>query len=252
MAAKKKDAAAELEPGTAPLSQGTLTSRAYRELLRRILTLELAPGTNFSESEIAGELGLSKTPVREALVMLIIMRFVSVQRRSGYVVAPLTLREARDLFAVKMALEPEVAALAAEQSVSSGRLEQMREMAAAARTAAGDVDTMLSANARFHIAIAGATHNHHLVRAIDGPTYHTQRLYRLIVQLTGRPEEAAQGAAHGHEDLLEAVAAGRTNEARELARDGLHRAHKWTFEALMSADILQQTNLAAAGEGDAP
>lgn len=243
MATKKKQEAEEMEPpGASTISQGTLTSRAYRELLRRILNLELAPGTSFSESEIAGELGLSKTPVREALVMLILFRFVSVQRRSGYVVAPITLREARDLFAVKSALEPEVAALAAEQSVSSGRLEQMRELALAARTP-GDVDAMLNANARFHIAIAGATHNHHLLRAMEAPTYHTQRLYRLIVELTGRPEDAAQR----HDELLDAVAAGRTNEARELAREGLQRAHKWTFEALMSADILQQTNLAVAG-----
>ncbi len=242
-ALRSKLRAAPAEPLDA-VSAGTLTVRAYRELLRRILHLELAPGQTFSESEMAGELGLSKTPVREALVMLNLNRFVSVRSRSGYAVTAVTLRDARDLFAVRLPLEPEAAALAANDGVSAARLQNLREANAAARSSR-DPDEALSANARFHLHLAGATHNHHLLRALTAPTFHTQRLYRLIVELTGRPE----AALHDHDELLRAVVAGRPEQAREIAAEQLRVAHKWAFDALMSADVLQSTNLAAVDRG---
>ncbi|HEX9888905.1 MAG TPA: GntR family transcriptional regulator [Nitriliruptorales bacterium] len=223
-------------------SKGTLTSKAYRELLDRIMRLELAPGASFSESEMASELELSKTPVREALVMLMGHRFVTVQRRSGYVVTPITLREARDLFAVRQILEPAAAAMAADASLSAMRLESLRDLAAAAADPDADVDAVLRANSRFHHNLVGATHNHQLLRALQGVNLHTRRLYRLIVELHGRPDEIR----HDHTDLLEAVAAGRADVARQIVEQDLERSYKWAFDALMSADVLQSTNIGTA------
>ena len=243
MAKKQDTAAEEAEPVQ---SKGTLTSKAYSALLERVLRLELAPGASFSESEMAAELDLSKTPVREALVMLMGHRFVTVQRRSGYVVAPITLREARDLFAVRRLLEPGAAAMAAEASLSATRLEALRDLSAAAADPDNDVDDVLKANSRFHFQLLGATHNHHLLRALQGPTLHTRRLYRLIVELRGEPDEVR----HDHTDLLDAVAAGRSDIARNLVEQDLDRAYKWAFEALMSADVLQSTNIGTALNGE--
>jgi len=243
MAETTDTAAEEVEPVQ---SKGTLTSKAYAALLERIMRLELAPGASFSESEIAAELELSKTPVREALVMLMGNRFVTVQRRSGYVVAPLTLREARDLFALRRLLEPGAAAMAAEASLSAIRLENLRDLAASTADPGNDVDEVLKANSRFHFQVLGATHNHHLMRALQGPTLHTRRLYRLIVELRGEPDEIR----HDHTDLLDAVAAGRPDVARQLVEQDLDRAYKWAFDALMSADVLQSTNIGTAISGE--
>lgn len=227
-------------------SKGTLTSKAYSALLDRIMRLELAPGASFSESEMAAELELSKTPVREALVMLMGHRFVTVQRRSGYVVAPITLREARDLFAVRRLQEPGAAAMAAEASVSASRLESLRDLVAAVADPKNDVDQVLRAVYRFHLYLFGAAHNHHLSRALIGPLLHSRRLYRLIVELRGDPEDVRRD----HTDLLEAVAGGRADVARDLVEQELDRAYKWAFDALMSADVLQSTNIGTGINGE--
>jgi DNA-binding GntR family transcriptional regulator len=69
--------------------QGQLFSQAYTEIVGRIARLELAPGDTFAESALAARLQLSKTPVREALIVLREMGLVEAQAGSGYTVRPI-------------------------------------------------------------------------------------------------------------------------------------------------------------------
>src|SRR5262245_7100114 len=87
----------------------TLADEAYRELKRRIVMLELAPGSQFREADVASTLGLGKTPVREALLRLRLEGLVHVQSRSGYRVAPITLKSARSVCELRALLEGEAA-----------------------------------------------------------------------------------------------------------------------------------------------
>ena len=91
----------QVSPASALLvaDQATLThtEQAYETIKRRIIQLELPPGSQFTEGQLAAIGGTSKTPVREALVRLQRDGLVDALPRSGYRVAPVTLKDTRDL-----------------------------------------------------------------------------------------------------------------------------------------------------------
>jgi DNA-binding GntR family transcriptional regulator len=76
----------------------TRTEDAYLMIKRRIICLSMAPGTPFTEAQPGGELQFSKTPVREALGRLQRGGLVELTSRSRYRVAPVTLKDVRELF----------------------------------------------------------------------------------------------------------------------------------------------------------
>src|SRR5262249_37093509 len=92
----------------------SLTDRAYKVITTRLIELKMPPGVTFTEAALASDLGISKTPVREALGRLRLEGLVEVAARSGYRVTPVTLKDAHDLFAVRLILETEAASLAAK------------------------------------------------------------------------------------------------------------------------------------------
>src|SRR6478735_7144479 len=94
------------QTGTSP---ATLADRAYIEIKRRVVAVEIPPGASFSETDLAEALELGKTPVREALMRLRLEGLVQVQPRSGYRVTEVTLRDARDVCDLRALLEGEVA-----------------------------------------------------------------------------------------------------------------------------------------------
>ncbi|MET7301902.1 GntR family transcriptional regulator [Embleya sp. NPDC005575] len=109
-----------------------------REAIRgRILRLEMPPGTVFSEGDLATALGMGKTPVREALNLLIHESLVAVAPHSGYLVMPVTLRDIRELLELRLTVETLAARLAAGRRDAEG-LRGLDEAARAwRRTAMG-------------------------------------------------------------------------------------------------------------------
>ncbi len=101
-------------PGPYPaVMHGT---RIYEELKRCILTCELPPGTDLREQELAQRFEVSKSPVREALQHLVRDGRVTVMPRQGYRVSPISLSDARDMFAFRCALEVACIAEAAKNA----------------------------------------------------------------------------------------------------------------------------------------
>jgi DNA-binding GntR family transcriptional regulator len=92
----------------------SLTETAYAILRERIITGDLAPGTEVSEPELAEQLSVSKTPVREAMARLCVEGFMEAYPRRGYRVTPVTVKDMNDLFAIRGMLEGMAAALAAK------------------------------------------------------------------------------------------------------------------------------------------
>lgn len=88
------------DPTEVPLSDeddSTQASRAASEILRKVASLELAPGTSLTERELAELVGVAKAPVREALLRIRSYGVIQPKPGSGYVVTPITLRRARGL-----------------------------------------------------------------------------------------------------------------------------------------------------------
>ncbi|OPG02492.1 GntR family transcriptional regulator, partial [Streptomyces sp. GKU 895] len=133
---------------------GPLRDRVYEALLELITTRALQPGQHLVESELAGHLGVSRQPVREALQRLNTEGWVDLRPAQGAFVHEPTDEEADQLLTVRTLLEAEAARLAAVDADSAG-VAALRDILAEglAAVAADDVDAAVVLNARFHATI---------------------------------------------------------------------------------------------------
>ena len=133
---------------------GPLRDRVYEALLELITTRALQPGQHLVESELAGHLGVSRQPVREALQRLNTEGWVDLRPAQGAFVHEPTEAEADQLLTVRTLLEAEAARLAAAHAGSPG-IEVLRELCAEGEKAveADDVESAVALNALFHAKI---------------------------------------------------------------------------------------------------
>src|ERR671917_830545 len=87
------------------ISRANLNDRVYDTLKRRLVRRELGPGEKVSLHELAGELGVSRSPVHHALTRLVSEGLLTVKSRRGYYVSPLTESTVADGYDVRLALE---------------------------------------------------------------------------------------------------------------------------------------------------
>lgn len=181
--------------------------RVYRELKAAILSLELKPGEAIVESVVGERYGISRTPAREALSRLVDEGLVEVVPRKGYFVAEVTLQDVLESYHLRILLEPEAAAHAAQRAgveeVAALRTNMEQHMQRA--TTEG--------NREFHLLIAKASGN--------------QRLARLIGQLLDDVERVAMldpymlsPSGSGHDEHLVIIEALERQEP-EAARAGM-------------------------------
>ncbi|MGA4838654.1 GntR family transcriptional regulator [Streptomyces sp. G45] len=145
-----------LPQGTVPKLErpGPLRERVYEALLELITTRALRPGQHLVESELAGHLGVSRQPVREALQRLNTEGWVDLWPAQGAFVHEPTEEEADQLLTVRTLLETEAARLAAAGADAAGvaALEELCARGEAA-VADGDVDLVVATNAAFHAKV---------------------------------------------------------------------------------------------------
>ncbi|WP_439674185.1 GntR family transcriptional regulator [Embleya sp. MST-111070] len=108
---------------SSPARPKSRTAVAREVIRRRILRLEMPPGTVFSEGDLAAALDLGKTPVREALNLLTHESLVAVAPHSGYLVMPVTLRDVRELLELRVTVETLPARLAAARGEGTAGLD---------------------------------------------------------------------------------------------------------------------------------
>jgi DNA-binding GntR family transcriptional regulator len=184
---------------------GTVRARAAGELRDRILTGRLRPGDRLDLEQITREFGISRTPVREALLELSFEGLVEVTPRSGITVIGITPADAVDNFAILATLAGKGAELATTRCTPAQR-EELRELAAAVHGA----DDVVEANRLFHRAINRAarsprllTHLRQAVRVVPG------NFFELF------PEQEERSRVE-HATLLDAVDRGDGPAARAL------------------------------------
>lgn len=211
-----------------------LSDSAYTELRSRITTLQILPGSSFTEGQIAGNLGLSKTPVREALTRLRQDGFVVVDSGGGYRASEVTIRDTHDLFAMRVLLEGEAAGLAATQAVHLADLRTLEDLCASSYSPADttSVDRFLDANTRFHIMIGQVGGNQRLTHTLEIILVQMERLFRIGLLLSSRSEEIV----HEHSDLLRAIVAGDAEVARKVAVAQVRASQRMVIDALVSSD----------------
>ncbi len=129
----------------------TIAERIAADLRRRILGAEIAPGTPIRQGHIAADYGVSQAPVREALGLLAAEELVDYHPNRGVRVAALDPGVVAEISALRLALETELAGLAAGNFTAEDRVAA--EAALAAIADAGDAGDLLAGNDAFHTAI---------------------------------------------------------------------------------------------------
>ncbi|GAB7052840.1 GntR family transcriptional regulator [Catenuloplanes indicus] len=199
-----------------------LAEEVATALRARIMSGELRPGDRIRLEEVASQLGVSITPVREALLHLRGEDMVELEPRKGYVVAPLSRQDIRDVFQLQGDIAGELAARVAAR-VTDGQLAQLRLMdrALARSRKAGEIETL---EFDFHRAVNRITEARKLSWFL-----HTATRYTPARFYSADPGWRA-GMREDHEALLAAFAAHDPGAARTVMRrhfvDGADRLVK--------------------------
>ena len=206
--------------GLAPLaSEPSFTEKAYSALKDVITRMDLY-GTRedirLDERQLAADLGVSRTPVREALAQLEREGFVrSIPRRGIYVVRK-TRREVIELITAWAALEG-MAARLATQNASEPEIRALRQMFATFESGAeqANLDEYSEINIEFHQTIIRMSHNQVLIDMAENLFTHM----RMIRRKTIGEKDRAHRSIHDHMNIIEALEARQADRAEQLTRE---------------------------------
>lgn len=220
---------------TANGARRSQTRRAYDELKRRILDNELPPGTQALEQQTAEWLGMSRTPVREALIRLAQEGMVEVRPRHGMRVLPIAIADLREIYDLLAGLEATAADILARRglnAVEAAELEGLLKGMTAALDA-GDLTTWAEGDARFHRRIVEMSGNQRLIMMVETIREQSHRARMATLQL--RPKPVASNEEHAA-----VVAALRRRDGEAAVK--LLRAHRLRSARLL-IDLLEHHGL---------
>jgi DNA-binding GntR family transcriptional regulator len=194
---------------------GLIADRAYQDLRDRIVTLRLPPGSVLREDELMPQLGIGRTPLREAIKRLVLENLVAVEPRRGTSVTEVQTADIVHITEVRAELEAQAAELAARRMDDEHRaeLEQLRAEVDALDEA-GQEDLMRF-DERIHQVIWDASLNPYLKQSLERYFALSLRVWYLV--LTRVP--GLGGAVHDQVRLLDAVLAHDAIKARDLMRE---------------------------------
>lgn len=208
-----------------------LAEHAYQALKADILSCVLQPGALITEADLAKRYGMSKTPVREALSLLAHEHFVDTLPRRGTIIAPVSIRDVQHTFFLRMLLEPEAAALAAQRATGP----QLQVLASYTVPPVSTPEThgigpghLSTTNRLFHVAVGQASGVPRLADTISGLLEHVERFYNSHQHRT--TEAAPQNR---HQELLDAIVGGHVEASRELMGASIRESRQHLITTLL-------------------
>ena len=206
------------------------SDRAYRTLLDEIQSGALPPGAVLGEVEQAARLGVSRTPLREAIGRLAAAGLVVQQSPRVTVVADLDVDDIRELFTLRRALEETAARLAADRARADPRIaESFATLAAEIADAqpSEDADAYYAVIGRFDAALDASLSNDYLTAALRTVRTHLVRVRRLA---RDQPRRLAASVTE-HRLIAQAIAAGDADLAAHATHVHLHSALQSALES---------------------
>lgn len=212
----------------------TLVEWAYEHLLSMLMTVQIAPGDRIAIDTVARQLGISQTPIREALSQLEAEKLVSKMPNVGYRASPqMTREEVHDLYTLRLLIEPYAAARAAEKmdDVALAALQEIdRDMRGVTNGDDLAYARFAEADAKLHRLITTGSGNRLIAETIERLHAHLQ-IFRSLYS-TNAPEEAAAE----HQRIIDALMAHDSPGAEAAVRDHLERSQKRMDRAAGAAE----------------
>ncbi|MFI7004912.1 GntR family transcriptional regulator [Streptomyces sp. NPDC050145] len=208
----------------------TLAEQAYRTITDRLVTLEIRPGAPVHDGRLAEELGLGRTPVREALKRLETERLIVSYPRRGTFATEVQIADLSHISEVRQQLEPLAASIAARRATAADRERlggYLTRLESASGESGGETE-LLRLDMAVHRAVYAVTHNPYLEATLIGYDNLATRIWCLFIDRL----EGLDQHVHEHEQMLQAVIEGDAAKASVLAAE-----HVDNFERAIRALI---------------
>lgn len=202
----------------------SLVDTAYEWIRRRILDNVWPPGHRALEQEVALELGMSRTPVREALVRLQNDGLVEVVPRHGMRVLPVSPQDMREIYEVLTALECMAAEIVARRKPGDAELQTLTQATADMDEALArdDLEAWAAADERFHVSLVELSGNRALANTVWNYWDRAHRARMLSLRLRPKPVNST----HEHMQMVERLRAGDVAGAAAVTRAHRERANQ--------------------------
>jgi DNA-binding GntR family transcriptional regulator len=200
-----------------------LRERAYRIIKQRIISCQIAPGCALNERELVAEIGVSRTPIREALNRLEKENLVTIIPGRGAFVSSITVKEINDIYQLREIIEPHVIGLVTPVFPEETLLAYRQAFMALDQD---DYDGLARLDSEFHCLLVDWAEND-LINQVMANMYAQNQ--RIRFRLTRQPARLQETVAE-HLEVIEAMLARDPLRAQEAMREHLARSRQAAFK----------------------
>ena len=202
----------------------------------------LKPGERIMEIQLAEELGVSRTPVREAIRKLELEGYVVMMPRRGTYVASMSIRDINEIFEIRTALESLSNGLAADH-ITDDELEHLQRLLViiGGYIKEGNIEKIVETDIEFHDLLYHAARNERLVGIISNLRDQLTRFRTLSMSYPGRLEATLEE----HRLIVEAIAQGDRKAASKAAERHMENSEKTLLKAMEIMDKKSETKTKA-------
>ena len=193
----------------------------------------LKPGERLMEIQLAEELGVSRTPVREAIRKLEMEGYVIMMPRRGTYIADLSIRDINEVFEIRTSLESLASGLAAER-ITEDELEKLQRLLVQIGThiKSGDMESIVRTDTEFHDLLYQTSRNTRLVGIISNLREQLTRFRTTSMSFPGR----LKATLEEHRKIVEAIAQGDEKAARKAAEYHMEKAEQTLLASMKAKD----------------
>ncbi|HAL86168.1 MAG TPA: GntR family transcriptional regulator [Deferribacteraceae bacterium] len=199
-----------------------LSERIAETIRTNILKGVIKAGERLVEPKLSEQLGISRTPIREALRHLETEGFIEIIPRRGAVVTEITDKDVDEIFVIKIRLEALAARLSTER-LTKDDIEKMKELASKVREGSSKVGHMVNWNSEFHDIFIKNCGNERLIKILAGLQQQFKRATVFSFSETGRTQEVAKE----HQSIIEALELRDKDRVEKLVET--HIRNGWEF-----------------------
>jgi DNA-binding GntR family transcriptional regulator len=193
----------------------TLSEQVYGLVRDRILANELAPNLPIRQDALAKELGVSKIPLREAFARLERDGLLQAVTNRGFFVFPLCAKEAEEVYALRLKIEPEAVGRAAKKATDAEKATAQEMLRALDKAASSDKVAMGCLNRMFHMSLVTPINQHITVSVIERINIIAERYVHKHLEPAGRRSRAKKE----HTAMLQAWCAGQSKVVETMMYD---------------------------------
>ena len=219
-------------PDAAAAPRRTSTDRVYEDIRRKVIDSELSPGSQILEQDLAAMLGVSRTPVREALVRLENEGLVEIIPRHGIRIVPVSITDMREIYQVCVALESTAAGLAASAGLSREAIDGLVAICdlMTASLTRDEIEQWALDDEAFHLRIVELSGNRRLREIVANcwDQVHRARMFTLRLHPHPQPAKSIQE----HLAIVAAIRKGDAERAAALMRDHRRRGEDVQLEII--------------------